>query len=94
MELDKEESVEDVVKQRRRTSKDESLERVTTVDDAVNGVDDQKQKQLTGDDINLEILKTQANQIQALTAVVAQHGRVLELLTSLNVPPAGDKNRS
>ncbi|KAL4293273.1 hypothetical protein AHAS_Ahas18G0111600 [Arachis hypogaea] len=90
MELEKEERVEDVVKRRRRTSKDESLEWVTTVDDAVSGVDDQKQKQLTGDDMILGILKTQANQIQALTAIVAQHGKVLELLTSMNVPPTGD----
>ncbi|KAL4375143.1 uncharacterized protein DS421_5g162910 [Arachis hypogaea] len=67
------------------------MERVTTVDDAISGVDDQTKKQLTRDDMILGILKTQANQIQALTAVVAQHGRVLELLTSLNVPIVSDK---
>ncbi|QHO23134.1 Ubiquitin-like-specific protease 1A [Arachis hypogaea] len=108
MELHKEKSIEDAVKCRRRATKDESMERVTTVDDAVSGVDDHTQYHLhtetvtcfpsvvivqkpsTGDDMILGILKTQANQIQALTAVVAQHGQVLELLTSLNVPATCD----
>ncbi|XLU44809.1 hypothetical protein S245_039623, partial [Arachis hypogaea] len=90
MELHKEKSIEDAVKCRRRATKDESMERVTTVDDAVSGVDDHTQKPSTGDDMILGILKTQANQIQALTAVVAQHGQVLELLTSLNVPATCD----
>ncbi|KAL4305993.1 hypothetical protein AHAS_Ahas16G0133800 [Arachis hypogaea] len=82
MEFPKDESIDDAVKHRRRTTKEESIEQVTTVEDAVSGVDDQTKKQLTRDDIILGILKTQANQIQALTAIVAQHGRVLELLTS------------
>ncbi|KAL4350026.1 hypothetical protein S83_031692 [Arachis hypogaea] len=69
MELPKDESVEDAVKRRRRTTKEESMERVTTVDDVVSGVDDQTKKQLTEDDMILGILKTQENQIQALTAV-------------------------
>ncbi|KAL4305996.1 hypothetical protein S245_055369 [Arachis hypogaea] len=86
MELPKDESIEDAVKHQKRTTKEESMDRVTTVEDAVSGVDDQTK--LTGDDMILGILKTQANQIQALTTVVAQHGRVLELLTSLNVPSA------
>ncbi|QHO23132.1 uncharacterized protein DS421_12g361000 [Arachis hypogaea] len=90
MELHKEKSIEDAVKRRRRATKDESMERVTTVDEAVSSVDDHTQKPSTGDDMILGILKTQANQIQALTAVVAQHGRVLELLTSLNVLAACD----
>ncbi|XLS97210.1 hypothetical protein HN51_039945 [Arachis hypogaea] len=85
MEFPKDESIDDAVKHRRRTTKEESIEQVTTVEDAVSGVDDQTKKQLTRDDIILGILKTQANQIQALTAIVAQHGRVLELLTSVNV---------
>ncbi|RYR02815.1 hypothetical protein Ahy_B06g081649 isoform B [Arachis hypogaea] len=100
MELPKDESIEDAVKHQKRTTKEESMDRVTTVEDAVSGVDDQTKYKLhtervtsfpymlTGDDMILGILKTQANQIQALTTVVAQHGRVLELLTSLNVPSA------
>ncbi|XLR02468.1 hypothetical protein S83_068666 [Arachis hypogaea] len=91
MELQKEKSVEEAVKRRKRGTKDESLEPVTTVDDAVSGVADHTQKASTGDNMILGILTTQANQIQALTAVVAQHGRVLELLASLNVPASCDK---
>ncbi|QHN92085.1 Ulp1 protease family, carboxy-terminal domain protein [Arachis hypogaea] len=90
MELHKENSVEDAVKRRRRATKDEPMEPVTTVEDAVSGVADQTQKPSTGNDMILGILKTQANQIQALIAVVAQHDRVLELLTSLNVSATSD----
>ncbi|XLU30214.1 hypothetical protein S245_066280, partial [Arachis hypogaea] len=68
----------------------------TMVKDDVSGVDDQINEVL--DDINkvskeemvMSILSTQAKQIQALTELMVQHSKVLEVLTASHL--AGDRS--
>ncbi|XLT68205.1 hypothetical protein HN873_024644 [Arachis hypogaea] len=68
----------------------------TMVKDDVSGVDDQMNealndiKKVSREKMVMSILSTQAKQIQALSELMVQHSKVLELLTASHL--AGDRS--